>query len=191
MRQRWRRLRKRKKDTWPNCAEGCGDQGARQKKKCAEVLQGLWPPGRGARRIETTQWMWRFSREGGREKEACKNCAEGCGGQGARTNRNLLKLRKQHILFFGLPRRHKRRIICSIFLVATFLFFRAPGRHNLLRNSRFGYGLLFSCSAERGMGNLGRIVCVLDRVSLKPLRNVYTCFPPPAAQFQHMGFSRL
>ena len=32
----------------------------------------------------------------------------------------------------------------------------------------------FSDSAERGMGNSGRIVCVLDRVSPKPLRNFYT-----------------
>ena len=82
----------------------------------------------------------------------------------------------QHILFFGLLRRHKRRIICSIFLVATFLFFRAPGRHNLLSNSRFGYGLLFSYSAERVRSNLRRIVCVLDRVPPKPLRNLYKCF---------------
>ena len=82
----------------------------------------------------------------------------------------------QHILFFGLLRRHKRRIICSIFLVATFLFFRAPGRHNLLSNSRFGYGLLFSYSAERVRRNLGRIVCVLDRVPPKPLRNLYKWF---------------
>ena len=52
----------------------------------------------------------------------------------------------------------------------------------------------FSYSAERGMGNLGRIVCVLDRVSPKPLRNFYKCFvwlllvATAVAQFRHLFF---
>ena len=88
----------------------------------------------------------------------------------------------QHVSFLFAPLgRHihcasSTHLLFRFPLVATFLFFRAPGCPNLLSNSRFGYGLLFSYSAERVRRNLGRIVCVLDRVPPKPLRNLYKCF---------------
>ena len=44
-----------KKDTWPNCAEGCGDQGARQQRNVLKFRKGCGDRGRGAKRIEATQ----------------------------------------------------------------------------------------------------------------------------------------
>ena len=55
----------------------------------------------------------------------------------------------QHVSFLFAPLgRHihcasSTHLLFRFPLVATFLFFRAPGCHNLLSNSRFGYGLLF------------------------------------------------
>ena len=95
LRNRWRRHRKRKKnDTWPNCAEGGGDQGARKQRNVLNFRKDCGDRGEEA---ETRRnYAMNVAIQGG--GEACSNCAEGCGGQGARTNRNLLKLPKKQDL---------------------------------------------------------------------------------------------
>ena len=84
----------KKNDTWPNCAEGCGDEGARKQRNVLNFRKDCGD--RGEEAEPRRNYAMHVAIRGG--GEACSNCAEGCGGQGARTNRNLLKLPKKQDL---------------------------------------------------------------------------------------------
>ena len=77
-----------------NCAEGCGDQGARKKTTCAEiVLKVAATQGDKKRHVLKLRNRWRRHRKQ-KKNDTWPNCAEGCGDQGARKQRNVLNFRK-------------------------------------------------------------------------------------------------